>query len=171
MPRSSSRIRAAGGAVGFSIWPAALKGGPSASISTGYAPSWNDCFRYCPSAPHCRFGDLARFLSPYDLNPLNINPLKDLIARFVDFDALKNSELQLFIAATNVHTGRLRVFPRQHITADAVMASAALDRLLHRSTVINIRGESYRLKEKRQVRSALARQEAVRLIQRRAESG
>ena len=33
---------------------------------------------------------------------------------------------------------------------DAVMASAALDRLLHRSTVLNIRGESYRLKEKRQ---------------------
>jgi len=29
---------------------------------------------------------------------------------------------------------------------DAVMASAALDRLLHRATVINIRGESYRLK-------------------------
>lgn len=38
---------------------------------------------------------------------------------------------------------------------DAVLASAALDRLLHRSTVINIRGESYRLKEKRQAGAPL----------------
>lgn len=37
---------------------------------------------------------------------------------------------------------------------DPVMASAALDRLLHRSTVLNIRGESYRLKEKRQAGAA-----------------
>jgi len=38
-----------------------------------------------------------------------------------------------------------------HVFAgDAIMASAALDRLLHRSTVINIRGDSYRLREKRQ---------------------
>lgn len=49
----------------------------------------------------------------------------------------------------------------QVFASDAVMASAALDRLLHRSTVINIRGESYRLKEKRQARSAIAGQEAA----------
>lgn len=70
---------------------------------------------------------LSRFLSPYDLNPLNINPLKDLIERFVDFDAIRKCEdLQLFVSATNVHTGRLRVFAREEITADVVMASAAL---------------------------------------------
>jgi NTE family protein len=69
---------------------------------------------------------MSRYLSPYDLNPLNINPLKDLIVRMVDFEAVKKSPVQLFIAATNVHTGRLRVFFRDHINADAVMASAAL---------------------------------------------
>src|SRR5215469_10435236 len=64
------------------------------------------------------FGALARYLSPYDLNPLNINPLKELIERFVDFDAVLNcAELTLFISATNVHTGRLRIFPREKITA------------------------------------------------------
>ena len=69
----------------------------------------------------------TRFLSPYDLNPLNINPLKDLIDRFVDFEALRKCEdLRLFVSATNVHTGALRVFSRDEITADAVMASAAL---------------------------------------------
>jgi NTE family protein len=69
----------------------------------------------------------GRFLSPYDLNPLNINPLKELIERFVDFDAIRKcKELRLFISATNVHTGQLRVFSRNEINADAVMASAAL---------------------------------------------
>jgi NTE family protein len=66
-------------------------------------------------------------LSPYDINPLNINPLKDLVERFVDFDAIRSCEhLHLFIAATNVHTGRLRVFPKHKVTADVVMASACL---------------------------------------------
>ncbi|AMN45367.1 patatin-like phospholipase family protein [Rhodoplanes sp. Z2-YC6860] len=72
------------------------------------------------------FDAMSRMLSPYDLNPLNINPLKDLIVRFVDFDAVKNSGIPLFIAATNVHTGRLRVFPRDKVNAEVVMASAAL---------------------------------------------
>jgi len=73
------------------------------------------------------FDALSRYFSPYDVNPLNINPLKDLIERFVDFEALRaNADLQLFISATNVQTGRVRVFPRDKITADAVMASACL---------------------------------------------
>jgi DNA replication protein DnaC len=49
----------------------------------------------------------------------------------------------------------------QVFAGDSVMASAALDRLLHRSTVINIRGESYRLKEKRKARSAITGQEVT----------
>lgn len=73
------------------------------------------------------FNALSRYFSPYTLNPLNINPLKTLIERFVDFDAVRACEnLQLFISATNVHTGRLRVFSRDKITADVVMASACL---------------------------------------------
>jgi len=73
------------------------------------------------------FNAVSRYFSPYDINPLNINPLKDLIERFVDFDKLRaNTDLQLFVSATNVQTGRVRVFPREKITADAVMASACL---------------------------------------------
>lgn len=72
------------------------------------------------------FEAMMRHFSPYELNPLNINPLGDLIARMVDFDGLRNSDLALFIAATNVHTGRLRIFPRDKLSADVVMASAAL---------------------------------------------
>ncbi|MFA6264465.1 MAG: patatin-like phospholipase family protein [Pseudolabrys sp.] len=68
----------------------------------------------------------SQYLSPYDLNPLNINPLKDLIERFVDFEALRKEGRQIFIAATNVQTGRLHIFPREKISAEAVMASACL---------------------------------------------
>ncbi|HEX3937003.1 MAG TPA: patatin-like phospholipase family protein [Xanthobacteraceae bacterium] len=70
---------------------------------------------------------VSSYFSPYDVNPLNINPLKDLIERFVDFEKLRAStDLQLFISATNVQTGRVRIFPRDKITAEAVMASACL---------------------------------------------
>jgi NTE family protein len=73
------------------------------------------------------FDAMSRYFSPYDVNPLNINPLKDLIEKFVDFERLRNqTDLQIFISATNVQTGRVRVFPREKITADAVMASACL---------------------------------------------
>ncbi len=80
---------------------------------------------------------MSRFFSPYDFNPLNINPLKDLIERFVDFDTLRAfGDLQLFISATNVQTGRVRVFPREKVTADTVMASACLP-LLFRAVEID----------------------------------
>ena len=80
---------------------------------------------------------LSRYFSPYDANPLNINPLQDLIERFVDFEALRAfSELQIFISATNVQTGRVRIFSREKITAAAVMASACLP-LLFRAVEID----------------------------------
>src|SRR5262249_37624378 len=73
------------------------------------------------------FNAVARYMSPYDLNPLNINPLRDLIERFVDFEALRAcKDLSLFISATNVHTCRLRIFPKEKLSADVVMPSACL---------------------------------------------
>jgi NTE family protein len=84
---------------------------------------------------------MGRYLSPYDLNPLNINPLKDLIDRFVDFDAIRRcKDLQLFISATNVHTGQLKVFAREQVSAEVVMASACLPFLFQ---AVEIDGESY----------------------------
>jgi NTE family protein len=82
------------------------------------------------------FGDLSRFFSPYDLNPLNINPLKDLIGRFVDFERIRTGERNLFIAATNVLTGEPRVFAHHEITPEVVMASACLP-LLFRAVEID----------------------------------
>jgi NTE family protein len=87
------------------------------------------------------FSAVSRLLSPYDLNPLNINPLKELIERFVDFDAIRrHGARELFISATNVHNGEVRVFSRAEVTAEAVMASACLP-LLFRA--VEIEGVSF----------------------------
>jgi NTE family protein len=80
-------------------------------------------------------------LSPYDVNPLNINPLKDLIERFVDFDAIRaGGDPALFVSATNVHTGELRVFSREEVSAEVVTASACLPHLFR---AVEIDGEAY----------------------------
>ena len=85
-------------------------------------------FSFLPyqGSPMPWFGDLSRFLSPYDLNPLNINPLKDLVGRFVDFERIRTGERDLYVTATNVITGEPRVFSRAEITPEVVMASACL---------------------------------------------
>jgi len=73
------------------------------------------------------FDHLSRLASPYDLNPLNYNPLRDLLEAQVDFDRITaGNKIKLFISATNVHTGRVRVFTCAEITPDVVMASACL---------------------------------------------
>lgn len=70
---------------------------------------------------------VTRVVSPYQFNPLNINPLRDLLLREVDFARVQSAEaVRLFVSATNVHTDRVKVFTGREVTADAVMASACL---------------------------------------------
>ncbi|MEQ8356120.1 MAG: patatin-like phospholipase family protein [Kiloniellaceae bacterium] len=70
---------------------------------------------------------LGRVASPYEVNPLNINPLRDLVARLVNFERVRACHhLKLFVSATNVETGRVKVFGREELTVDMVMASACL---------------------------------------------
>jgi NTE family protein len=84
---------------------------------------------------------MARLMSPYDLNPLNINVLKDVVERLVDFEAVRgNRRLELFLSATEVQTGRLRVFRREEITAEVVLASACLPFLFR---AVEIDGRAY----------------------------
>jgi NTE family protein len=72
----------------------------------------------------------ARWASPYDFNPLNVNPLKEVIEELVDFERVRAcNEIQLFIGATNVETGRIRIFTNAELSADHVMASACLPQL------------------------------------------
>ena len=82
----------------------------------------------------------SRFLSPYDFNPLNINPLREIIEAHVDFEALRASNVEIFISATNVFTGRARIFRREEMSADAIMASACLPFLFQ---AVEIEGVPY----------------------------
>lgn len=69
----------------------------------------------------------TRFFSPYDLNPFDINPLRGIVERVVDIEALRSCRKhKLFVSATNVHTGKVRVFSQKEITIAAIMASACL---------------------------------------------
>lgn len=68
-----------------------------------------------------------RTLSPYQFNPTNVNPLRDILDEMVDFKKLVECQCtQLFISTTNVQTGKVRIFRNQEITLDVVMASATL---------------------------------------------
>ena len=82
----------------------------------------------------------AQFISPYNY-PLNINPMRDLLKKHVDFDGLRqHPPMRLFIAATRVRDGAPMVFRETEISLDVVLASACLP-LLHRA--VEIDGEAY----------------------------
>lgn len=74
----------------------------------------------------------AQFISPYQFNPLNLNPLREVLGELVDFDALRTTALpSLFIAATRVATGQLHLFRNPELGVEALLASACLPNLQH----------------------------------------
>ena len=83
---------------------------------------------------------MARVVSPYDLNPLGLNPLRSILDESIDFDRLARAPIRLFVTATNVRTGRGRIFRNKEITADVLLASACLPTMFH---AVEIDGEPY----------------------------
>ena len=87
------------------------------------------------------FKAITNAFSPYQLNPTNFNPLRDILNELVDFDELKRHKAhKLFLSATNVQTGSVRVFQNHEISVDAVMASACLPFLYQ---AVEIDGHTY----------------------------
>lgn len=86
--------------------------------------------------------DMAtRVFSPYQLNPANFNPLREVLEKHVDFAALRrHSAIRLYLAATNVETCKVRIFQCNDVSADAVLASACLP---HMFQAVEIDGEYY----------------------------
>ena len=79
--------------------------------------------------------------SPSNLNPMGINPLRDMLNKQVDFEQLRRmSPFQLFVGATHVNTGKLRLFREHELTVDMVLASACLPKIHH---TVAINGEPY----------------------------
>ncbi len=84
---------------------------------------------------------LTRMFSPYQLNPFDINPLRGIVSRLVDFEALRSpNAIRLFVAATHVRTGTLRLFENGELSEDSLLASSCLPTLHH---AIEIDGEGY----------------------------
>ena len=83
---------------------------------------------------------MSRVVSPYSLNPLGFNPIKDILEKSVDFAHLGEAPIKLFITATNVRTGRGRVFRNREITPEVLLASACLPTMFQ---AIEIDGEPY----------------------------
>lgn len=83
---------------------------------------------------------MTGMLSPYDFNPLGFDPLRRLLEKNIDFDAVRGSGVELLIAATLVDTGRARLFRREEISVEAVLASCCLP-TIHRA--VEIEGQAY----------------------------
>jgi len=83
---------------------------------------------------------MSRLFSPYDLNPIGANPLHEVLAETIDFERLSRSRIKLFVTATNVHTGRGRVFRNGELSPDVLLASACLPTFFK---AVEIDGEHY----------------------------
>ncbi|KOY88197.1 alpha/beta hydrolase [bacterium 336/3] len=108
-------------------------------------PTWLDKMTskgnmdYSPGFLYFEF--LAMFASPQQFNPTDINPLRDVLLEIVDFEKLKScKQTKLFVCATNVRTGRAKVFDLKNISVDAVMASGCLPYIFK---TVTIDGEDY----------------------------
>ncbi|KVN88810.1 alpha/beta hydrolase [Burkholderia ubonensis] len=93
-------------------------------------------------SPLYAFADMVlRIFSPYQFNPHNLNPLREVLERHVDFDGLrKRCPIGLYLSATNVETGKIRIFSGDDVCAEAVLASACVPTLFQ---AITIDGQHY----------------------------
>jgi NTE family protein len=83
----------------------------------------------------------SALVSPYDFNPLNHNPLRGILAELTDFERLRRAEAPpIFVSATEVETGRPRIFTNSELQLDTVLASACLPHLFQ---AVEIEGHSY----------------------------
>jgi NTE family protein len=84
---------------------------------------------------------ILRVFSPYQFNPTNLNPLRDLLVETIDIDKVRACQgMKLFVCATNVRTGKIRIFDNRDVTIDALLASACLP-MLFQSVIIE--GDAY----------------------------
>jgi NTE family protein len=114
------------------FWRAVSKSGENSPIRRNAIDKLNGNWSLDMSPGYVWMDMLSRIASPYDANPLRINPLRALVEEFVDFQKVRDcADMPIFISATNVETGRVRIFQREEITLDVVMASACLPSVFH----------------------------------------
>ena len=99
-----------------------LSGGRSSAFDEFFKP-----FGFDKSPMYFWMDALTHYASPYEFNPLNVNPLRELLEKAIDFKKVRAcDQLKLFISATNVHTGKIAIFERKDLRVEHVLASACL---------------------------------------------
>ena len=85
---------------------------------------------------------MTRIFSPYQFNMLDFNPLREILEELVDFEVLRKNctKIKLFINATHVRTGKIKVWETEELTIEKVMASACLP---HIFKTVWVDGEPY----------------------------
>lgn len=87
------------------------------------------------------FDTMTRMFSPYQFNPLDFNPLKDVLEKTIDFEKIRACDkLKLFVSATNVRSGKVKIFKTEDMTIDVALASSCLPFLFK---AVEIDGEFY----------------------------
>jgi NTE family protein len=103
-------------------------------LTRDHSLRWSPAFQF--------FDIMTRLMSPYEFNPMNLNPLRDVLDQSVDFEVLKRPDcpVKLFLSATNVRTGKVKIFEHHELSASAVLASACLPFMFQ---AVEIDGEAY----------------------------
>lgn len=123
------------------FWRAVSDGAKNSPFQRDIWSRINGTWSLDSSPSYLFFDHLSRVFSPYELNPMNLNPLRDLVADLVDFDRVNRcTAIKLFVTATNVRSGRPKIFRQPDLTVDSLMASAALPFMFQ---AVEIEGEAY----------------------------
>ena len=109
------------------------------------SPSWMSSMTGNPHLDnhpvYAGFDLMIRMMSPYQFNPLGLNPMRDVLRGLIDFDVLRRAAApRLYVSATNVTEGKLKVFAGAELSADALIASACLPFLFQ---AVEIAGAHY----------------------------
>ena len=121
------------------FWDAVAAGAPSNFLPIDWSQSGG--LQVKPTPAFSAFLSMVRFFAPYQLNPFDLNPLRDILARQIDFDRMRTQcRLDLFIATTRVSSGTLRLFRTRELSLEVLLASACLP-ALHKTVMID--GEGY----------------------------
>lgn len=123
------------------FWHALSVMGQASPIKRSFADMLTGNWSLDASPAYNMLDVMSRIVSPYDTNPFDINPLLDLLNETIDFEQVRKcNDIELFVSATNVRNGKIKVFNGPELTADMLMASACLP---HLYKSVEIDGEIY----------------------------
>ena len=87
------------------------------------------------------FSSITNLFSPYQFNPYNFHPIKEVLKKIINIESLKHPDaIDLFICATNIQTGKIKIFYKDNLTIESLLASACLPKLFQ---AVEIDGEHY----------------------------